>query len=146
MLSLKKFAPLFLALVIAAVFSTCGGGGESGGGSGLGAKSSDASVDGKVLHWSAPQRYANGTTLSTTRVLEGYEIFVNESGYFSVNDKPVLWVPATDSRGNLVESLNLNELEPYYSFSANQSYFFSLRAVANNGETSAFSQSLKYRF
>jgi len=75
--------------------------------------------------------------LDLKKDLDGYELFVNNSGTFKSTDKPVVWIFAIDAKGSPVESFSLEELD--YVFSANQTYYFSMRSVTKDDVVSVFS-------
>lgn len=96
-------------------------------------------VYGKVLRWSAPQKFTNETTLNPKTDLQGYELFVKENGNtFTANDEPVALISATDNNGNLIQSFNLTDLNVNI-FSTNRTYYFCMRSIAKSGEVSVFS-------
>ena len=147
--SLKKITLFFLAAVFVA-FYACNfeSSTSSQGNSATSAPSntqpnapsntSRSPIEGMTIRWRAPQRYADSsrTTLSPED-LDGYELFINRSGTFKVTDTPVAWIFASDSRGNPVESFLLSDLN--YTFSINQTYYFSMRSVTKDDGVSAFS-------
>src|SRR5660398_279621 len=87
-------------MVVLAILSGCGGGGTSSSGDvgGVGASSGDGTaLPAKTLSWAAPESYTDNTSLNPVTDLEGFEIYVNESGSFADADTPTRssarWIP-----------------------------------------------------
>ena len=77
--------------------------------------------------------------------LDGFEIYVNESGSFSNGDIPKAVVSAVDpSTHTLTTSFNLANLGPYLSKGI--AYRVSMRAVAITGLKSDFSPPASFSF
>jgi hypothetical protein len=143
-----RFALPLVMLVLLGSLVGCGGGGggssavdislppTGGGGTPLPAK---------ILSWAAPESYTDNSSLNPITDLEGYEIYVNESGTFTDGDTPKAIVSAVDpSTHTLVSSFNLANLSPYLS--AGISYKVSMRAVAVTGLKSDFSPPASFSF
>jgi hypothetical protein len=125
-------------LILLGVLSGCGGGGSSSSGDGT-------TFPAKTLSWSAPQSYIDNTSLDPMTDLDGYEIYVNESGVFADSDMPNAIVGAVDTQSHtLVTSFNLANLGPYLSRGV--VYHVSMRAVAVTGLKSDFSPSASFSF
>jgi len=131
---------LALAVVIIhglGVISGCGGGGSSADGG--------TTLPPKTLIWTPPESYTDGTPLDPMRDLDGYEIYVNESGIFTDGDAPRAFVGAVDTQSQmLITSFNLANLGPYLSTGV--VYHVSMRAVAFTGIRSDFSPSASFSF
>ncbi len=132
---IKKNIPVVALLAL--LLSACGGGGSSSdGGSPLPAK---------TLSWAAPEAYTDNTTLNPMTDLDGFEIYVNETGSFSDGDTPSAVVSAVDpTTHTLTSSFNLANLSPYLSKGI--SYQVSMRAVAVTGLKSDFSPTASFSF
>ncbi|MCL5883933.1 MAG: hypothetical protein M1377_01025 [Deltaproteobacteria bacterium] len=77
--------------------------------------------------------------------LDGFEIYVNESGSFSDGDTPDAVVSAVDPvTHTLTTSFNLANLSPYLSKGI--AYRVSMRAVAITGLKSDFSPQASFSF
>ena len=160
--SLKKILPLFLIVVFSVGFLACETDPDLGLSKNKSVASADPSaqtsspdvqttprnsqsqtsppvspVEGKLLRWSVPQKYVDGTILDPKKDLQGYEIFVKRSSKtFSANDEPAILLSATEN-GNLIQSFRLTDLD--YTFYTSQTYYFSIRSVAKSGLVSTFS-------
>lgn len=117
----------------------CGGGGGS-------SSSGDAApLPAKTLSWAAPQSYTDNSSLNPVTDLEGYEIYVNESGSFANTDTPSAVVSAVDPvTRTLTSSFNLANLGSYLSKGI--TYQVSMRAVALTGLKSDFSPPASFSF
>jgi hypothetical protein len=125
-------------MVVLAILSGCGGGGASSSGDGT-------PLPAKTLSWAAPDSYTDSTSLNPLTDLDGFEIFVNESGSFSNGDIPKAVVSAVDpSTHTLTTSFNLANLGPYLSRGI--AYRVSMRAVAITGLKSDFSPPASFSF
>jgi len=126
---------LFIAL---GMLSGCGGGGASSSGDGN-------PLPAKTLSWAAPASYTDNTSLNPLTDLDGFEIYVNESGSFSDGDTPNAVVSAVDPvTHTLTTSFNLANLSPYLSKGI--AYRVSMRAVAITGLKSDFSPQASFSF
>lgn len=129
---------LFALLIGCFLWSGCGGGdtGSSGDGSPFPAK---------MLSWSPPSSYTDGTPLSPLTDLDSHEIYVNETGTFVDTDLPMAVVRATDpGTGQVTTSFDLANLGLYLSKGV--LYRVSLRTVSITGLKSDFSQSASFSF
>jgi hypothetical protein len=130
-------------LIVPGILFGCGGGGGGGGSSSVDITLPPTGGGGtplpaKILSWAAPESYTDNTSLNPITDLDGYEIFVNESGSFADTDTPKAIVSAVDSASHtLVSSFNLANLAPYLSRGV--VYRVSMRAVAVTGLKSDFS-------
>ena len=125
-------------MVVLAILSGCGGGGTSSSGDGT-------PLPAKTLSWAAPESYTDSTSLNPITDLDGFEIYVNESGSFSNGDIPKAVVSAVDpSTHTLTTSFNLANLGPYLSKGI--AYRVSMRAVAITGLKSDFSPPASFSF
>src|SRR5660397_61144 len=135
-------------MVVLAILSGCGGGGTSSSGDvgGVGASSGDGTaLPAKTLSWAAPESYTDNTSLNPVTDLEGFEIYVNESGSFADADTPNAIISAVDpSTHTLTTSFNLANLAPYLSQGV--AYRVSMRAVAFTGLKSDFSPPASFSF
>lgn len=135
-------------MVVLAILSGCGGGGTSSSGDvgGVGASSGGGTaLPAKTLSWAAPESYTDNTSLNPVTDLEGFEIYVNESGSFADADTPNAIVSAVDpSTHTLTTSFNLANLAPYLSQGV--AYRVSMRAVAFTGLKSDFSPPASFSF
>jgi hypothetical protein len=125
-------------MVVLAILSGCGGGGAS--------SSDDGTpLPAKTLSWAAPESYTDSTSLNPITDLDGFEIYVNESGSFSNGDTPNAVVSAVDPQTHtLTTSFNLANLGPYLSRGI--VYRVSMRAVAITGLKSDFSPPASFSF
>ena len=65
----------------------------------------------KILSWAAPESYTDNTSLNPITDLDGYEIYVNQSGSFADADTPSAVVSAVDTTTHtLTTSFNLANL------------------------------------
>jgi len=126
------------AILLLGMLSGCGGGGSS--------SSGDANpLPAKTLSWAAPQSYTDNTSLNPLTDLNGFEIYVNESGSFADADTPNAVVSAMDpATHTLTTSFNLANLAPYLSRGI--AYQVSMRAVAVTGLKSDFSPPASFSF
>jgi hypothetical protein len=125
-------------LVVLAILSGCGGGGASSSGDGT-------PLPAKTLSWAPPESYTDSTSLNPMTDLDGFEIYVNESGSFSDGDIPDAVVSALDPQTHtLTTSFNLANLAPYLS--GGVTYRVSMRAVAVTGLKSDFSPPASFSF
>ena len=125
-------------MVVLAILSGCGGGGVSSSGDGT-------PLPAKTLSWAAPESYTDSTSLNPMTDLDGFEIYVNESGSFSNGDTPNAVVSAVDPQTHtLTTSFNLANLGPYLSKGI--AYRVSMRAVAITGLKSDFSPPASFSF
>ena len=125
-------------MVVLAILSGCGGGGASSSGDGT-------PLPAKTLSWAAPESYTDSTSLNPITDLDGFEIYVNESGSFSNGDIPKAVVSAVDpSTHTITTSFNLANLGPYLSKGI--AYRVSMRAVAVTGLKSDFSPPASFSF
>jgi hypothetical protein len=129
--------PLVMLIVPGILFGCGGGGGSSA--------TDGSALPAKTLSWAAPESYTDNTSLNPITDLDGYEIFVNESGVFADADTPKAIVSAVDpSSHTLVSSFNLANLAPYLSKGV--VYRVSMRAVAVTGLKSDFSPPASFSF
>lgn len=127
-----------VTLVVLAILSGCGGGGASSSGGGT-------PLPAKTLSWAAPVSYTDQTSLNPLTDLDGFEIYVNQSGSFSDGDTPNAVVSAVDPQTRtLTTSFNLANLAPYLS--SGIAYRVSMRAVAVTGLKSDFSPPASFSF
>ena len=127
----------FAAMLLLGVLAGCGGGGAS--------SSDGGAFPAKTLSWAAPDSYTDNTSLNPLTDLDGFEIYVNESGSFSDGDTPSAVVSAVNpSTLTLTSSFNLANLAPYLTKGI--SYKVSMRAVAVTGLKSDFSPPASFSF
>lgn len=125
-------------MVVLAILSGCGGGGTSSSGDGT-------PLPAKILSWAPPDAYTDSTSLNPVTELDGFEIYVNETGVFSNGDLPNAVVRAVDPQTHtLTTSFNLANLSPYLSKGI--VYRVSMRAVAITGLKSDFSPPASFSF
>ena len=131
-------------IVIIAFLSGCGGGGgtsEQGVSGGGGPEPFPA----KILTWSPPSQYTDGTPLDPVTDLDRIEFYVNEDGLFSDVDNEMAAVSATDSgTGQPTTSFDLANLAPFLSQGV--TYHVSIRVVGLTGVKSNFSPSAAFSF
>ena len=135
------------AMILLGILSGCGGGGASSSSDGtpLLADGGGTPLPAKILSWAAPESYTDNTTLNPMTDLDGFEIYVNESGSFSNGDIPNAVVSAVDPQTHtLTSSFNLANLAPYLS--GGVVYRVSMRAVAITGLKSDFSPPASFSF
>jgi hypothetical protein len=134
-------------LVVLVILSGCGGGGASSSGDGnpIPTDGGGTPLPAKTLSWAAPNSYTDQTSLNPLTDLDGFEIYVNESGSFSDGDIPDAVVSAVDPQTRtLTTSFNLANLSPYLS--SGIAYRVSMRAVAVTGLKSDFSPPASFSF
>ena len=131
---------LFLAgIILGLSLSACGGGGETG------TAGAGPQLPPKILSWSPPTAYSDGTSLNPVAELDSFEVYVNQSGVFSNADSPAAYVQAVVPGSNKVTTeFNLANLG--YFLSPGVVYRVSLRAVALTGAKSGFSPSASFSF
>lgn len=123
------------ACAVALLLAGCGGGGSEA--------QSATPVAPKILNWTAPTTFADGTPLDPARDLNIYEFYVNTSGAFSAGDTPMAYVSAFDSStGTVATSFNLANLSQFLT--PGVQYHVAIRSVALNGNKSAFSASAAF--
>jgi len=135
------------AMVVLAILSGCGGGGSSSSGDGntIPADGGGTPLPAKTLSWAPPDSYTDQTSLNPLTDLDGFEIYVNESGSFGDGDTPNAVVSAVDPQTRkLTTSFNLANLAPYLS--SGIAYRVSMRAVAVTGLKSDFSPPASFSF
>ncbi|MGB7971876.1 MAG: hypothetical protein WCF31_07905, partial [Candidatus Deferrimicrobiaceae bacterium] len=99
----------------------------------------------KILSWSPPSQYTNGTSLNPVTDLDRFEIYINENGVFSDTDNEMAAVSATVSgTGQPTTSFNLAKLSPFLSQGV--TYHVAIRTVAFNGLKSNFSPDATFSF
>lgn len=135
-------------MVVLAILSGCGGGGGSSSGDvggGIASSGDGTALPAKTLTWAAPESYTDQTSLNPLTDLDGFEIYVNESGSFADADTPKAIVSAVDPVTRaLTTSFNLANLAPYLSKGI--VYRVSMRAVAVTGLKSDFSPPASFTF
>ena len=134
-------------IILLGILIGCGGGGVSSSGDGnpISADSDGTPLPAKILRWTAPESYTDQTSLNPLTDLDGFEIFVNESGSFSNGDIPNAVLSAVDPQTHtLTISFNLANLGPYLSRGI--VYRVSMRAVAITGLKSDFSPPASFSF
>ena len=125
-------------MVVLAILYGCGGGGTSSSGDGT-------PLPAKILSWAPPDSYTDSSALNPVTDLDGFEIYVNETGSFSNGDLPNAVVSAVDPQTHtLTTSFNLANLSPYLSKGI--VYRVSMRAVAVTGLKSDFSPPASFSF
>ena len=131
--------PLFLPffIIIAFLYGCGGAGGTSDGGS--------VTYPAKILKWSLPSQYIDGTPLNPVTDLDRFEIYIKEDGIFSDTDNEMATVSAIDpGTGQPATSFNLANLSPFLSQGV--TYYVSIRTVALNGMKSGFSPGATFSF
>ena len=128
-----------ITTILLVILAGCGGGGAS-------SSSGDGTpLPAKTLSWAAPESYTDNTQLNPLTDLDGFEIYVNETGSFTSADTPTAVVSAVDpGTHTLTTSFNLANLGPYLSKGIN--YQVSMRAVATSGLKSDFSSPASFSF
>src|SRR5512135_1673092 len=132
-------------MVVLAILSGCGGGGTSSSVD-IGPSPGDGTpLPAKILSWAPPNSYTDSTSLNPVTDLDGFEIYVNTTGFFSNGDLPNAVVSAVDPQTHtLTTSFNLANLGPYLSRGI--VYRVSMRAVAITGLKSDFSPPASFSF
>lgn len=126
------------AAVLGLILPACGGGGGTGADAG-------PQLPSKILSWSPPTAYTDGSTLNPTAELDSFEIYVNTSGSFNGSEPPLAYVRAVDPATHRVTTeFDLANLGPYLSTGV--VYRVSLRAVALTGARSDFSPAASFSF
>lgn len=124
-------------MILLGILVGCGGGGTSSG--------DGSPLPAKTLSWAPPESYTDNTSLNPVTDLDGFEIYVNESGPFNDADAPKAVVSAVDPATQTVTtSFNLANLAPYLSKGV--AYQVSMRAVAVTGLKSDFSPPAPFSF
>ena len=128
-------------LIIIALLSGCG----SGGSSAVSAADSGDTFPAKILTWSPPSQYTDGTPLDPVTDLDSFEIYINEDGLFSDAENEMAAVSAVDSgTGKPITSFDLANLAPFLSKGV--TYHVSVRTVALTGMKSDFSPGATFFF
>ena len=92
-----------------------------------------------------PEFYTDSTTLNPVTNLDGFEIYVNESGSFGNGDISIAVISAVDATTHtLITSINLSNLGQYLSRGI--TYRVWMRAVAITGLKSGFSPAASFSF
>ena len=126
------------AMLLLGILAGCGGGGGTSSGDG-------SPLPAKTLSWAAPESYTDNTTLNPVTDLDGFEIYVNETGSFNDGETPSAVVSAVDpTTHSVTTSFNLANLAPYLSRGI--AYQVSMRAVAVTGLKSDFSPPASFSF
>ena len=132
-------------MILLGILAGCGGGGASstGDGTSLPTDGGGTPLPAKTLSWAPPDAYTDSTSLDPRTDLDGYEIYVNQSGAFADTDPPSAIVSAVDTTTHtLSTSFNLANL----NLSRGIVYHVSMRAVALTGLKSDFSPSASFSF
>ena len=137
----RRLPVIFLLIaIVLSPLSGCGSGGSSGEG-GI----SSGTFPAKILTWSPPSQYTDGTPLDPVTDLDRFEFYVKEDGLFSDTDNEMAAVSATDSgTGQPTTTFDLANLAPFLSQGV--TYHVSIRAVASTGLKSNFSPSAMFSF
>jgi len=100
----------------------------------------------KILSWSPPTQYIDGSPLDPKSELDFFEIYVNENGIFSDSDIEMATVSISDpNAGQIINtSFDLSNLSPFISQGV--IYYVSVRAVSITGIKSSFSQSVAFSY
>jgi hypothetical protein len=131
----RQLLALLSLFLILTAFIGCGS--EESGGSAL--------LPAKMLSWSPPATYQDGSSLNPATELDNYEIYVKEVPNFADTDNEMAALSATDkATGQVCTSFNLANLSPFISKGV--TYHVSIRAVAKNGLKSGFSPSAAFSF
>lgn len=95
--------------------------------------------------WNPPTTYSDSASLDPAKDLEGYELYVNESGTFSEAASPMAEVQAVDpGTGQPRTSFDLANLGPFLF--PGVTYQVSIRAVAVSGLKSGYSAVAAFSF
>jgi hypothetical protein len=138
---IHAFFPLFILI---ALLLGCGGGGGTAE-EGISGGDGPYLFPAKILTWSPPSQYADGTPLNPVRDLARFEIYINQDGLFSDMDNEMAALSTIDpATGNVNTSFNLANLATFLSEGV--TYHVSVRAVARTGMKSAFSASATFSF
>ena len=137
---IHTFFPFFIIIIIA-FLSGCGGGGSAE----VGTSGGPGPFPAKILTWSPPSQYTDGTPLNPVTDLDRFEFYINEDGQFSDTDIENAAVSATVSgTGQPTTSFDLANLGPFLSQGI--TYHVSVRAVTLTGLKSSFSPSATFSF
>lgn len=135
----RQLLGVFPIVIVFVFLSGCGGGGGS---------SSDGEITSypaKILSWSPPSQFTDGTPLNPVTDLDRFEIYVNEDGLFADTDNEMAAVSATDpGTGQPTTTFDLANLAPFLSQGV--TYHVSIRTVALNGLKSNFSPGATFSF
>jgi len=135
-ITFRRIKTVLSFVIVIAFLSGCGGGGGT---------SSGESYPAKILTWSPPTEYTNGTSLNPATELERFEIYVNENGVFSDTDNEMAAISATVSgNGQPTTSFNLANLAPFLSQGV--TYHVAIRTVTRDGLKSGFSAGATFSF
>ncbi|MGA6993296.1 MAG: hypothetical protein WBX50_05290, partial [Candidatus Deferrimicrobiaceae bacterium] len=114
-----------------------GGGTIDGGGSDI--------FPAKILSWTPPTQFSDGSSLEPVSDLDCFEIYINENGVFSDSDNEMAAVAARDpDTGQVNTTFDLSNLFPFLSQGG--TYYLSIRAVALTGMKSDFSPGASFSF
>lgn len=117
---------MFVAVFLLVLLAACSGG-----------DSADPSpLAGKILNWTAPLRYIDGTPLDPGSELQCFEIYVKESPAFGEEDTAFVWV------GPMDRTFDLSQLDVELPNGAR--YYVSVRAVTMFGAKSPFSEIVSF--
>ena len=96
------------------ILSGCGGGGVSSSGDGNPSPADDGGtpLPAKILSWAPPESYTDSTSLNPVTDLDGFEIYVNETGSFSNGDLPNAVVSAVDPQTHTSRIVAMSFCEP----------------------------------
>lgn len=132
---------IFLAVIFTAIVGIVGCGGGGGGETSTGGGGTTSAP--RILSWAPPQTYTDGTPLNPVADLDAFEVYVKESASFTSADSPLAYVSAVDQgTGQVNTSFDLSNLTPFLAKGV--LYRVALRAVARNGDKSAFSQTASF--
>lgn len=133
---IRTILVIALGLMIA-IFSGCGGGGESASSEGTPLPAGTA-LPSRVLSWEPPTSYVDATGLNPVTDLDRYEIYVKETDDFSDADTPMAAV------SEVTTSFDLANLSS--DLTVGPQYHVSMRAVALTGLKSDFSPPVSFSF
>lgn len=124
---------LQLILILMGFLVGCGGGEEG------------QTLPTKMLEWTPPSSYADGTPLDPASDLDRYEIYLNQDGNFNESLNEVAAVRAVDSsNGRATTSFDLANLSR--NITIGTKYFVSIRSVTKSGSKSGFSPSAAFSY
>ena len=99
----------------------------------------------KILSWSSPTQYSDGSSLDPESDLDCFEIYINENGLFSNSDNEMAAVAASkQATGQVNTTFDLSNLSSFLSQGV--TYYVSVRAVTPTGMKSDFSPGAAFSF
>ncbi len=127
---------VFPLLLFSALISGCGGAGSE-------ETATTGTTTPKILSWTPPVSYSDGSSLNPQTDLDSFEIYINQTGMFTDADLPEASLSSHDpGTAYVTTSFDLANLSP--SLSQDVVYYVSIRAVSKSGGKSEFSPAASF--